>query len=156
MYHLHLHGRRVRQASSTLKMEELRYSETWVNFYQTTRRHIPEDNTRHSNRCENNQSHNIEYIYIYIYIVARMWRQYNAGIGLTTGFIGSHAITHNYSVYTLTAHYSSLQHLPSHHTVSSLVSCLPISQDLFACNSSLKTAARPEYWLVTAAAPIEY
>jgi hypothetical protein len=40
--------------------------------------------------------------------------------------------------------------LPSLHTVSSLVVCLPISQDPFACNSSLKTAARPEYLLVTA------
>jgi hypothetical protein len=26
---------------------------------------------------------------------------YNAGIGLTTGFIGSHTVTHNYSVYNL-------------------------------------------------------
>jgi hypothetical protein len=34
-------------------------------------------------------------------IVARMWRLYKTGIGLTTGFIGSHTVTHNYSVYTL-------------------------------------------------------
>jgi hypothetical protein len=27
---------------------------------------------------------------------------YKTGIGLTTGFIGSHTVTHNYSVYTLT------------------------------------------------------
>jgi hypothetical protein len=40
-------------------------------------------------------------INIYIYIVARMWRLYKTGIGLTTGFIGSHTVTHNYSVYTL-------------------------------------------------------
>jgi hypothetical protein len=33
--------------------------------------------------------------------VARMWRLYETGIGLTTGFIGSHTVTHNYSVYTL-------------------------------------------------------
>jgi hypothetical protein len=33
-------------------------------------------------------------------IVARMWRLYKTGIGLTTGFIGSHTVTHNYSVYT--------------------------------------------------------
>jgi hypothetical protein len=45
------------------------------------------------------------------------------GIGLTTGFIGSHTVTHNYSVYALTAHYCS-------------------------CNSSLKTAAQHEYSLV--------
>jgi hypothetical protein len=25
---------------------------------------------------------------------------YKTGIGLTTGFIGSHIVTHNYSVYT--------------------------------------------------------
>jgi hypothetical protein len=28
---------------------------------------------------------------------------YKTGIGLTTGFIGSHTVTHNYSVYTPTA-----------------------------------------------------
>jgi hypothetical protein len=37
------------------------------------------------------------------YTVARMWRLYKMGIGLTTGFIRSHTVTHNYSVYTLTA-----------------------------------------------------
>jgi hypothetical protein len=36
-----------------------------------------------------------------IYIVARMWRLYKKGIKLTTGFIGSHTVTHNYSAYTL-------------------------------------------------------
>jgi hypothetical protein len=38
-------------------------------------------------------------------MVARIvWRLiYKTGIGLTTGFIGSHTVTHNYSVYTLTA-----------------------------------------------------
>jgi hypothetical protein len=36
-----------------------------------------------------------------VLIVARMWRLYNTGIGLTTGFIRSHSVTHNYSVYTL-------------------------------------------------------
>jgi hypothetical protein len=30
-----------------------------------------------------------------------MWRLYKTGIGLTTGFIGSHTVTHIYSVYTL-------------------------------------------------------
>jgi hypothetical protein len=49
---------------------------------------------------------------------------YKTGIGLTTGFIGSQIVTHNCSVYTLTAHYCSW-------------------------NSSLKTAAQPEYSLVT-------
>jgi hypothetical protein len=32
-------------------------------------------------------------------IVARMWRLYKTGIGLTTGFIGSHTVT--ITVYTL-------------------------------------------------------
>jgi hypothetical protein len=37
---------------------------------------------------------------IEIYIVARIvWQLYKTGIGLTTGFIGSHTVTHNYSVY---------------------------------------------------------
>jgi hypothetical protein len=73
-------------------------------------------------------------------IVARTWRLYKTGIGLTTGFIRSHTVTHKYSVYTLQLR-SSLYYLPSLLTVSSLVSCLPIPQDPFACNSSLKTAA---------------
>jgi hypothetical protein len=34
-------------------------------------------------------------------IVALMWRLHKTGIGLTTGFTGSHTVTHNYSVYTL-------------------------------------------------------
>lgn len=34
--------------SSTLKMEEVHSSKTSVNFYQTTRRHIPEDSTTES------------------------------------------------------------------------------------------------------------
>jgi hypothetical protein len=39
----------------TLKMEAVFASETSVNIYQTTRRHIPEDSTLHSHCCENNQ-----------------------------------------------------------------------------------------------------
>jgi hypothetical protein len=41
--------------------------------------------------------------------VARMWRLCKTGIGLTAGFIGSHTVTHNYTVYTLTlaVHYST-------------------------------------------------
>jgi hypothetical protein len=35
------------------------------------------------------------------YIVARMRRLYKTGIGLTTRFIGSHTVTHIYSVNTL-------------------------------------------------------
>jgi hypothetical protein len=54
---------------------------------------------------------------------------YITGIGLTTGFIGSHTIT----VYTL---YNSLQFTITLATVSSLVACLPISQDPSACNSA--------------------
>jgi hypothetical protein len=38
-------------------------------------------------------------------IVARMWRLYKTGIGLTTGFIGSHTITQlGYSVLHFTTH----------------------------------------------------
>jgi hypothetical protein len=35
-----------------------------------------------------------------MYCRAYVWRLYKTGIGLTTGFIGSHTVTHNYSVYT--------------------------------------------------------
>jgi hypothetical protein len=57
------------------------------------------------------------------YIVARMWRLYKTGIGLTTGFIVSHTVTQLQCIH-FTTHYCS-------------------------CNSSLKTAAQPEYSLVT-------
>jgi hypothetical protein len=44
----------------------------------------------------------------FLHIVAHIRRLFETGIGLTTGFIGSHTVAHNYSVYALTAHYSSL------------------------------------------------
>jgi hypothetical protein len=37
---------------STLKMESVFSSETSLNFYRTTRRHVPWDGTLHSYRCE--------------------------------------------------------------------------------------------------------
>jgi hypothetical protein len=43
--------------SSTLKMEAICSSETSVASQQTTRRHIPEDDTLHNNRCENLKSY---------------------------------------------------------------------------------------------------
>jgi hypothetical protein len=39
--------------SSILKINAVRSSETSLNFYRTTRNHIPEDNTPHSHRVEN-------------------------------------------------------------------------------------------------------
>jgi hypothetical protein len=79
-----------------------------------------------------------------LHIVARMWRLYKTGIGLTTGFIGSHTVIHNCSVYTPTAHYSSLQHWPSLLTVSSLAACLPTPD---SARTPRLTNARPEYSL---------
>jgi hypothetical protein len=40
-----------------LMMEEASTSETWVNFYQTTRRNNPEDSHLQTRRCENLKSH---------------------------------------------------------------------------------------------------
>jgi hypothetical protein len=37
-------------------------------------------------------------------IVVRMRRLYKTGIGLTTGFIGSHTTTHNCSVFYFITH----------------------------------------------------
>jgi hypothetical protein len=37
----------------------------------------------------------------WLYCCAYSGDYYKTGIGLTTGFIGSHTVTHNYSVYTL-------------------------------------------------------
>jgi hypothetical protein len=34
-------------------MEALHSSETYESLYKTTRRHMPEDSTLHSHRCEN-------------------------------------------------------------------------------------------------------
>jgi hypothetical protein len=47
--------------SSALKMEAISSSETSVATQQTTRRHIPEDDTLHNHRCENLKSY-IPYI----------------------------------------------------------------------------------------------
>jgi hypothetical protein len=55
---------------------------------------------------------------ISLIILSRVRGDYiRRGIGLTTGFTGSHTVTHNYSVYTPTAHYSSLQLAESLHCV---------------------------------------
>jgi hypothetical protein len=84
--------------------------------------------------------------FVFYVIVARMWRLYKTGIGLTTGFIGSHTVT--ITVYTL---YNPLQFTitlaESSHCI--FTGCLSSNIAGFVrlqlCNSSLKTAARPEY-----------
>jgi hypothetical protein len=43
--------------SSTLNMEAIYFSETSVATQQTTRRHIPEDDTLRHHRCENLKSY---------------------------------------------------------------------------------------------------
>jgi hypothetical protein len=43
----------------TLMMEAVHTSETSVNFYQTTRRNMPEDRYLHTRRYENWKSHNL-------------------------------------------------------------------------------------------------
>jgi hypothetical protein len=45
------------KCSSTLKMEAICSSETSVASQQTTRSHIPEDDTLHNHRCENLKSY---------------------------------------------------------------------------------------------------
>jgi hypothetical protein len=45
---------------------------------------------------------------LFILLRVKCGDYYKTGIGLTAGFIGSHTVTHSYSVYALTAHYSSL------------------------------------------------
>jgi hypothetical protein len=42
---------------STMKMEVIPSSETWVQFTRSTRRHIPEDGIVHSHRRENLKSY---------------------------------------------------------------------------------------------------
>jgi hypothetical protein len=49
----------------------------------------------------------------YIDIVARMWRLYKTGIGLTTGFVGSHTVTQlGYSVLHFTTHNNWVSSVP--------------------------------------------
>jgi hypothetical protein len=48
------------RALIALQMEAVSTSETSVNFYQTTRRNIPEDSHLHTRRCENLKSHGNE------------------------------------------------------------------------------------------------
>jgi hypothetical protein len=73
-YRLHLPGRKnnfskqvaslppacmlvLAEIISTLKMEAISSSQTSVATQQTTRRHIPEDDTLHNHRCENLKSY---------------------------------------------------------------------------------------------------
>jgi hypothetical protein len=52
-----LAGLEGKKFSSTLKMEAICSSETSVESQQTTRRHIPEDDTLHNHLCENLKSY---------------------------------------------------------------------------------------------------
>jgi hypothetical protein len=78
-YRLHLQGRRNNFSrnqqvsrwkiiSSTLKMEAICSSETSVTNQETTRRHIPEDDTLPNHRCENLKSYSFHLI-IYVYLL---------------------------------------------------------------------------------------
>jgi hypothetical protein len=49
---------------STLNMEAICSSETSVETQQTTRRHIPEDDTLHNHRCENLKSYASLFIFV--------------------------------------------------------------------------------------------
>jgi hypothetical protein len=49
--------------SSTLKMEAICFSETLVATQQTTRRHIPEDDTFHNHLCDNLKSHKCFHVF---------------------------------------------------------------------------------------------
>jgi hypothetical protein len=55
--------------SSTLKMEAICSSETSVASQQTTRRHIPEDDTLHNHRCENLKS------YKYLLLLGKLMKE---------------------------------------------------------------------------------
>jgi hypothetical protein len=50
-------GRALLVYSSILNMEEISFSETFVDFQRVTRRYIPEDSTIHNRRCENLKSY---------------------------------------------------------------------------------------------------
>jgi hypothetical protein len=49
-----------------LMKEAARTSETSVNFYQTTRRNIPEDSNLHTRRCENLKSYLVNRVFVSI------------------------------------------------------------------------------------------
>jgi hypothetical protein len=48
----------VEEISSTLKMEAVRSSETFINIHQTTWRHIPENSDPHGNGSEDLKAQN--------------------------------------------------------------------------------------------------
>jgi hypothetical protein len=73
-----------------------------------------------------------------------MCGDYIRWIELTTGFIGSHTITVYALLQLTTVHYNTCRVF-----TSCLSSNIAGSVHLQLCNSSLKTAARPEYSLVT-------
>jgi hypothetical protein len=57
---LQMFRRNVLHLSSGQKMEETRSSETLINVYRTTRRHIPEDNNLYSPCREDLKSHKVK------------------------------------------------------------------------------------------------
>jgi hypothetical protein len=89
-YRLHLQGRKIRERGttvsrwlqteppventqladfSTLKMEAIRSSETYVHT-RSTRRHIPEDGILHSHRCENLKSYTVQEMFVTVRILS--------------------------------------------------------------------------------------
>jgi hypothetical protein len=57
-------------------------------------------NKTHTTSIQGEKKHTASPIYKQKH-VARMRLLYKTGYWMTTGFIGSHTVTHNYSVYTL-------------------------------------------------------
>jgi hypothetical protein len=55
--------------SSALKMEAICSSEMWVATQQTTRGHIPEDDTLHNHHCENLKSYTVNFLFVRLKIL---------------------------------------------------------------------------------------
>jgi hypothetical protein len=58
-----LESQRRQYEKSTLKMEAIRSSETFVTTYETTQHNNPEDHNRHFNRCENFKLHRVQILH---------------------------------------------------------------------------------------------
>jgi hypothetical protein len=87
----------------TLKMEAICSSETSVATHQTTRRHIPEDDTLHNHRCENLKSYilSTNFYFLFFYnssilpfhsasIFFQLWLLFNSHARIKEDEIGGH------------------------------------------------------------------
>jgi hypothetical protein len=92
-------------SSSTLLMEAASTSETWVNFYQTTRRYNPDDSHLHTHHRKNLKSYLLKNYLLTILCGRNMWHMGAQSLPLHWGPLhswyttGVRILTHLFSQY---------------------------------------------------------